>query len=97
MFSLQFEEDTEEVILIFNTDIIYESTVYPGVTEDECVPILEKYSGLIFNKDFLRKNSSVTMMISVSTSMMVKKQYYLPQDPMRRRCFGWMILPKQLR
>ena len=32
--------------------IIYESTVYPGVTEDECVPILEKVSGLTFNKDF---------------------------------------------
>ena len=32
--------------------IIYESTVYPGVTEDECVPILEKVSGLTFNKEF---------------------------------------------
>lgn len=32
--------------------VIYESTVYPGVTEEECVPILEKYSGLIFNTDF---------------------------------------------
>jgi UDP-N-acetyl-D-glucosamine/UDP-N-acetyl-D-galactosamine dehydrogenase len=32
--------------------IIYESTVYPGVTEDVCVPILEKESGLVFNKDF---------------------------------------------
>ncbi len=32
--------------------VIYESTVYPGVTEEECVPILEKTSGLIFNKDF---------------------------------------------
>lgn len=32
--------------------VIYESTVYPGVTEDECVPILEKHSGLKFNKDF---------------------------------------------
>ncbi len=32
--------------------VIYESTVYPGVTEDECVPILEKISGLKFNKDF---------------------------------------------
>ena len=32
--------------------VIYESTVYPGVTEDECVPILEKQSGLVFNKDF---------------------------------------------
>lgn len=32
--------------------VIYESTVYPGATEEVCVPILEKYSGLIFNKDF---------------------------------------------
>jgi len=32
--------------------VIYESTVYPGATEDECVPVLEKVSGLIFNKDF---------------------------------------------
>jgi len=32
--------------------IIYESTVYPGVTEDECVPVLEKHSGLKFNVDF---------------------------------------------
>jgi len=32
--------------------IIYESTVYPGATEEVCVPILEQQSGLIFNKDF---------------------------------------------
>lgn len=32
--------------------VIYESTVYPGVTEEECVPVLEKHSGLIFNTDF---------------------------------------------
>lgn len=32
--------------------VIYESTVYPGATEEDCVPILEKHSGLIFNKDF---------------------------------------------
>lgn len=32
--------------------VIYESTVYPGVTEDECIPVLEKVSGLEFNKDF---------------------------------------------
>lgn len=32
--------------------VIYESTVYPGVTEDECVPILERLSGLVFNSDF---------------------------------------------
>jgi len=32
--------------------VIYESTVYPGVTEEECVPVLEKISGLKFNQDF---------------------------------------------
>jgi nucleotide sugar dehydrogenase len=32
--------------------VIYESTVYPGVTEDECIPVLEKVSGLKFNVDF---------------------------------------------
>jgi UDP-N-acetyl-D-galactosamine dehydrogenase len=32
--------------------VVYESTVYPGVTEDECVPVLEKVSGLKFNQDF---------------------------------------------
>jgi UDP-N-acetyl-D-galactosamine dehydrogenase len=32
--------------------VIYESTVYPGVTEDECVPVLEKIAGLKFNVDF---------------------------------------------
>ena len=32
--------------------IIYESTVYPGVTEEICVPIIEKHSGLAFNRDF---------------------------------------------
>ena len=32
--------------------VIYESTVYPGATEEDCVPILEKESGLKFNKDF---------------------------------------------
>ncbi|EHY6182226.1 Vi polysaccharide biosynthesis UDP-N-acetylglucosamine C-6 dehydrogenase TviB, partial [Escherichia coli] len=32
--------------------VIYESTVYPGATEEECVPVLEEQSGMIFNKDF---------------------------------------------
>ncbi len=32
--------------------VIYESTVYPGVTEEECVPVLERISGLTFNTDF---------------------------------------------
>lgn len=32
--------------------VVYESTVYPGVTEDECIPVIEKVSGLKFNVDF---------------------------------------------
>lgn len=32
--------------------VIYESTVYPGATEEDCVPVIEKISGLTFNKDF---------------------------------------------
>ena len=32
--------------------VVYESTVYPGVTEDECIPVVEKVSGLRFNEDF---------------------------------------------
>tara|TARA_R110002049_G_scaffold296797_1_gene485180 strand:+ start:11341 stop:12624 length:1284 start_codon:yes stop_codon:yes gene_type:complete len=32
--------------------VVYESTVYPGVTEDECIPVLERISGLKFNVDF---------------------------------------------
>jgi len=32
--------------------VVYESTVYPGVTEDECIPVIEKVSGMVYNKDF---------------------------------------------
>jgi len=39
-------------VLNTNDIVIYESTVYPGVTEDVCVPELEKSSGMKFNKDF---------------------------------------------
>ncbi len=35
-----------------NDVVIYESTVYPGATEEDCVPVLEKTSGLRFNRDF---------------------------------------------
>lgn len=39
-------------VLKKNDVVIYESTVYPGCTEEDCVPVLEKFSGLQFNKDF---------------------------------------------
>ncbi len=39
-------------VLKYGDIVIYESTVYPGCTEEDCVPILEKFSGLTFNKEF---------------------------------------------
>lgn len=44
--------ETVGKVLSTGNIVIYESTVYPGVTEDECVPVLEKQSGLKFNVDF---------------------------------------------
>ena len=44
--------ETVGKVLKIGDIVIYESTVYPGVTEDECVPVLEKISGLKFNVDF---------------------------------------------
>lgn len=48
------KKSTETVAKVLKPDdiVIYESTVYPGVTEEVCVPILEEHSGLKFNKDF---------------------------------------------
>ncbi|MBN1378910.1 MAG: Vi polysaccharide biosynthesis UDP-N-acetylglucosamine C-6 dehydrogenase TviB [Gammaproteobacteria bacterium] len=39
-------------VLKKNDIVVYESTVYPGATEEDCVPVLERVSGLIFNTDF---------------------------------------------
>src|SRR5690606_30097114 len=49
---LQKASETVGKILKEGDVVIYESTVYPGVTEDVCVPLLEEYSKLTFNKDF---------------------------------------------
>lgn len=48
------QKSSESVGKVLSKDdiVIYESTVYPGVTEDVCVPILEKVSNLLFNQDF---------------------------------------------
>ena len=50
--SLENSSGTIGSVLKKGDIVIYESTVYPGATEEICVPILEKKSGLIFNKDF---------------------------------------------
>ena len=50
--SLEKSSETVGSVLKKGDIVIYESTVYPGATEEVCVPILEQQSGLIFNKDF---------------------------------------------
>jgi UDP-N-acetyl-D-glucosamine/UDP-N-acetyl-D-galactosamine dehydrogenase len=71
--------------------VIYESTVFPGCTEEVCVPILEKESGLIYNKDFFcgysperinpgdptRKLPNITKVVSGSTPKISKLIYDL--------------------
>lgn len=52
LIPLQKASETVGKVLKKGDVIIYESTVYPGVTEDICVPILEEFSGLTFNEDF---------------------------------------------
>lgn len=49
---LKKSSETVGKILKKGDIVIYESTVYPGVTEEECVPVLEQFSGLKFNTDF---------------------------------------------
>lgn len=44
--------ETIGAVLKKNDIVIYESTVYPGATEEDCVPVLEQSSGMIFNEDF---------------------------------------------
>jgi UDP-N-acetyl-D-galactosamine dehydrogenase len=49
---LQKASETVGKVISKGGIVIYESTVYPGVTEDVCLPIVEKISGLTYNKDF---------------------------------------------
>ncbi|RQO65690.1 nucleotide sugar dehydrogenase [Pedobacter sp. KBW01] len=49
---LKKASETVGKVLKVNDIVIYESTVYPGATEEECIPVLEKISGLKYNVDF---------------------------------------------
>jgi UDP-N-acetyl-D-galactosamine dehydrogenase len=70
--------------------IIYESTVYPGVTEDEMVPVLERVSGLIYNEDFYvgysperinpgDKEHTVTKILKVTSGSTPEAAEYIDQ------------------
>lgn len=52
LFPLISASETVGKVLKQGDIVIYESTVYPGCTEEDCVPVLEKFSKLRFNKDF---------------------------------------------
>ena len=80
---LRKASETVGSVLKKNDIVIFESTVYPGCTEEECVPILEKTSGLVFNKDFFcgysperinpgDKNHSVTSIKKVTSGSTVE-------------------------
>ncbi|WP_373398932.1 nucleotide sugar dehydrogenase [Algoriphagus halophilus] len=70
--------------------VIYESTVYPGVTEDECVPVLERISGLKYNEDFFAgysperinpgdKEHTVTKILKVTSGSTPEVAEYVDQ------------------
>ena len=52
LFPLLKASETVGKVITPDTIVVYESTVYPGATEEDCVPVLEKYSGLVCGKDF---------------------------------------------
>ncbi len=49
--------------------VVYESTVFPGATEDVCVPILEQVSGLSFNQDFLRVIAPSVLILAIKRTV----------------------------
>ncbi|WP_026970159.1 nucleotide sugar dehydrogenase [Algoriphagus terrigena] len=70
--------------------VIYESTVYPGVTEEECIPVLEKVSGLKYNEDFFAgysperinpgdKEHTVTKILKVTSGSTPEVAEYVDQ------------------
>ena len=81
--------------------VIYESTVYPSCTEEICVPILEKYSGLKFNKDFFcgysperinvgdskHKLENITKIVSGSNNATTSKIYNLYKKIIKAKIF----------
>ena len=87
---LQKASETVGKVLKESDVVIYESTVYPGVTEDICVPILEQFSGLSFNKNFYAgysperinpgdKEHTVTKILKVTSGSTEEAATYIDQ------------------
>src|SRR5690554_4832766 len=88
LIPLQKASETIGKVLKKGDVVVYESTVYPGVTEDICVPILEEFSGLTFNEDFYvgysperinpgDKERTVTKIIKVTSGSTPESSKYI--------------------
>jgi UDP-N-acetyl-D-glucosamine/UDP-N-acetyl-D-galactosamine dehydrogenase len=90
LIPLEKASETVGKVLKKGDVVIYESTVYPGVTEDICVPILERESGLVFNQDFFAgysperinpgdKEHTVTKILKVTSGSTPDAAQYVDQ------------------
>ena len=84
-----------------NDIVIYESTVYPGVTEEICLPILKKYTKLIYNKDFFigycperinpgdKKNTikDIAKIVSASNNNTLNQIYYIYKKIIKNKIY----------
>ncbi len=86
--------ETVGKVLKKNDIVVYESTVYPGCTEEVCVPILEKFSGLKFNQDFFCGYSPERINPG-DKEHSVEKIKKLPADPHRKSGKLWMTFTNQ--
>ncbi|WP_409351154.1 Vi polysaccharide biosynthesis UDP-N-acetylglucosamine C-6 dehydrogenase TviB [Thalassotalea maritima] len=70
--------------------VVYESTVYPGATEDDCIPVIERHSGLVFNQDFFAgysperinpgdKKHTVTKILKITSGSTPEAAKYIDQ------------------
>ena len=74
--------ETVGKVLTSGDIIIYESTVYPGCTEEDCVPVLEKHSGLKFNQDFYCGYSPERINPGDKALMVLNVDSEVPEDVM---------------
>jgi UDP-N-acetyl-D-galactosamine dehydrogenase len=77
--------ETVGAVLKVGDLVIYESTVYPGATEEDCVPVLERVSGLRFNRDFFCGYSPERINPGTGRTGCRRSEKSPPVQPPRRR------------
>ena len=70
--------------------VVYESTVYPGVTEEECLPVVERVSGLKFNADFFA-DTVLSVSIQVTSFIRWRRSRKLLQVARLKLLIMWML------